>query len=52
MSFSMETEIQKKVSFLDVDVIREHKPAFSGVYSNFESFLPVHKFGMVYTLVY
>ena len=29
------------------------KPTFSGVYSNFESFLPsVYKFGMVYTLVY
>ena len=52
-------------SFLDVEIIREQgkftqftttiyrKPTFSGVYSNFENFLPlVYKFGMVYTLVY
>ena len=61
MSFSMETEKENKLSFLDVEVIREQgkftttvyrKPTFSGVYSNFESFLPsVYKFGMVYTLV-
>ena len=62
MSFSMETEKENKLSFLDVEVIREQgkfttivyrKPTFSGVYSNFESFLPsVYQFGMVYTLVY
>ena len=62
MSFSMETEKENKLSFLDVEVICEQgnftntvyrKPTFSGVYSNFESFLPpVYKFGMVYTLVY
>ena len=55
MSFSMETEKENKLSFLDVEVIREQgkftttvyrKPTFSGVYSNFESFLPsVYKFG-------
>ena len=47
MSFSMETEKENKLSFLDVEVIREQgkftttiyqKPTFSGVYSNFESF--------------
>ena len=46
MSFSMETEKENKLSFLDVEVIREQdkftntiyrKPTFSGVYSNFES---------------
>ena len=62
MSFSMETEKENKLSFLDVEIIREQgkitttiyrKPTFSGVYSNFESFLPsVYKSGMVYTLVY
>ena len=62
MSFSMETEKENKLSFLDVEFIREQgkftttvyrKPTFSGVYSNFESFLPsVYKFDMVYTLVY
>ena len=62
MSFSMETEKENKLSFLDVEIIREQgkftttiyrKPTFSGVCSNFKSFLPsVYKFGMVYTLVY
>ena len=62
MSFSMETEKDNKLSFLDVEITREQgkftttvfrKPTFSGVYSNFESFLPsVYKFSMVYTLVY
>ena len=58
----METERQNKFSFLDVEVICEQgkftitiyrKTAFSGMYSNFESFLPsVYKFAMVSTLVY
>ena len=62
MFFSMETERENKFPFLDMEVICEQgkfsttiyrKPTFSGVYSNFESFLPsVYKFGMVYTLVY
>ena len=62
MSFSMETEKKNKLSFLEVEIIRHQgkfattisrKPTFSGVYSNFESFLPsVYKFVMVYTLVY
>ena len=60
MSFSFEQE--KNGKFLDVEVSREkgkfvttvyRKPTFSGVYTNFESFLPtVYRFGMVYTLVY
>ena len=62
MSFSVKTEKENKLSFLDVEVIREQgkftttvyrKPTFSGIYSNFESCLPsVYKFGMEYTLVY
>ena len=58
MSFSMETEKENKLSFVDVEVISDQgkftttvylKPTFSGVYS----FLPsVYKFGMAYTLVY
>ena len=62
MSFSMETEKENELSFLDVEVIHEQgkftttvyrKPTFSGVYLNFESFLPsVYKFDMGYTLVY
>ena len=62
MSFSIETERQNKFSFLDIEVIRQQgkfsitihrKPTSTGVYSNFESFLPsIYKFGMVYALVY
>ena len=62
MSFSMETEKENKLSFLDVEIICKQgkftttvyqKPAFSVVYVNFESFLPsVYKFGMVYNLVF
>ena len=62
MQFSMETEKENKLSFLGVEIICKQgkfittvyrKPTFSGVYSNFESFLPsIYKFGMVYTLVY
>ena len=45
----METKKENKLSFLDVEIIRKQekftttiyrKPTFSGVYSNFESFLP------------
>ena len=44
MSFSIEREKENKLSFLDVEIIREQgkftttifrKPTFSGVYSNF-----------------
>ena len=62
MSFSFEQEKNGKLSFLDIEVSQEkgkfvmtvyRKPAFSGVYTHFESFLPIiYKFGMVYTLVY
>ena len=54
----MDTERQKKFSFLDIEVIREQgkfsntiyrKPTFSGVHSNFESFLPsLYKLGVVH----
>ena len=59
MSFAIETE--NKTSFSDVNVIREQgkfiisvyrKPTFSGVYANFDSFLPdTYKIGTIYTLV-
>ena len=58
MSFSMEKKKENKLSFLDVEIIREQdkftttfsrKPTFSSVYSNFVRFLPsVYKFGMLY----
>ena len=49
MSFSMDTEKEDKLSFLDVEIIRKQgkftttiyrKLTFSGAYSNFESFFP------------
>ena len=50
------------MSFLDVEISRENgkfltmvyrKPAFSGVYIHFKSFLPsTQKFGMLYTSVH
>ena len=62
MSFSVETEKEDKLLFLYVGIIHEQskftttiyqKPTLSGVFSNFESFLPLfYKFGMVYTLAY
>ena len=58
----METKKENKLPFLNVEIIRKQrkftttiygKPTFSGVHSNFESFLPfIYKFGNVYTLVY
>ena len=62
MSFTIESEEQNRVSFLNVQIICEdktsttsvhRKPTFSGVYSHFDSFLPsTYNFGTVYTLAY
>ena len=62
MSFSMETEKENKLSFLDVEIIREQgkftaivnrKPTLVAYIVTFKVFLSsVYKFGMVYTLVY
>ena len=61
MQFNLETEHDNKMSFLDVNVIREQgkfttnvyqKPTFNGGYTHFDSFSPInYKIGMVYTLV-
>ena len=61
MKFSIETEINGSLSFLDVEIFRENnkfvtnvfrKETFSGVYTNFTTFLPLeHKFGLVHTLL-
>ena len=58
--FTIESGKENKMSFLDVQSIREDKPfttsvydksTFSGVYTYFDSFLPsTYKFGTVYTL--
>ena len=62
MSFTIESEKQNRMYFLDVQIIREDKtlttsvyskPTFSGVYTHFDSFLSsTYKFGTVYTLAY
>ena len=62
MSFTIESKKQNRMSFLDVQVIREdktfttsvyYKPTFSVVYTHFDSFLPyIYEFGTVYTLTY
>ena len=61
MKFSIETEINGSLSFLDVKIFRENdkfvtsvfrKETFSGVYYNFISFIPLeYKFGFVHTLL-
>ena len=60
MSFTINTEQNHKISFLDANVIREHSeftasvyqiPTFSGAYTHFDSFLPnTYKIGINYTL--
>ena len=62
MSFTIVSEKQSRMSFLDVQIIREdkrfstsvyRKPIFSGVYTHLVSFLPsTYKFGTVFTLDY
>ena len=56
----MEAEKEIKLSFLDVEIICKQgkftiiiyrKPTFSGVYTNYESFLPAaYKFGIIYPI--
>ena len=61
MSFTVEEELDHKLPFLDILVIRSEKfitnlyrkPTFSGLYSNFYSFLPEkYKIGLFYTLLF
>ena len=62
MSFYFEQEKNGKLPSLDIEVSWEkgkfvttvyRMPTFSGVYTQFESFLPtIYKFGMVYILAY
>ena len=61
IKFSTETELNGSLSFLDVKIFRENKKfvtsvfrkdTFSGVYTNFVSFIPLeYKFGLVHTLL-
>ena len=62
INFSFETENNGKLPFLDINVFREkdtfvtsvyRKDTFSGVYTNFNSFLPLdYKFGLIFTLLH
>ena len=62
MKFTYETENDNKLAFLDVLVSREEgkfttslyrKPTFSGLYSNFHSFMPdSYKKGLIFTLLH
>ena len=62
MNFTSESELDNALAFLDVYVRREgngfvtsvyRKPTFSGVYTNFDSYIPTsYKSGLVYTLLY
>ena len=61
MSFTIETEENNKISFLNVNVFCGQgkftasvyqKSTFSGVYTHFDSFLPdTYKIGLIYTFV-
>ena len=61
INFSFETEKDDQIPFLDINVFHKNgkfvtnvirKETFSGVYTNFYSFIPLEqKFGMVYTLL-
>ena len=61
MKLSIEAEINGSLSFLDLKIFRENvkfvisvfrKETFSGVYTNFISFIPLeYKFGLVHTLL-
>ena len=62
INFSKEEEVSGFLSFLEVSVNRDvdkfttnvyRKPTFSGVFTNFESYLPLHyKKGLVFTLLH
>ena len=62
MNFTSELETDNSLAFLDVFVTRSNgpfiisvyrKPTFSGVYTNFDSYIPEsYKYGLVYTLLY
>ena len=62
MKFTSEAEIDNTLSFLDINVIRDRyhfitsvyrKPTFSGVYTNYQSFIPdIYKTGLISTLLF
>ena len=62
MSFTIKSEKQNRMFFLDRQIVCEdktftssvnHKPTFNGVYTHFGIFLPsIYKFDTLYTLAY
>ena len=62
ISLTIENENDNRMSFLDVNIIREKdkfitsvysKPTFRGIYTHFDSFLPSsNKIGLLHTLLY
>ena len=62
LTITIENEKDNRMSFPDVNIIREkdkftpsvyRKPTFSGIYTNFDSFLPSsNKIGLLHTLLY
>ena len=60
ISLTIENEKDNRMSFLDVNIIREkdkfttsvyHKPTFSRIYTHFDSFLPSsNKIGLLHTI--
>ena len=62
INFSKELEKQNALAFLDVKIMRENdkfvssvyrKPTFSGVFTNFKSFIPtVYKFSLIPSLLF
>ena len=62
ISFTIENEKDNRMSFLDVNIIREQggfttsvyrKPTFSRIYTHFDSFLPSsYKIGLLHALLY
>ena len=61
IKFTSEIEMNKSLSFLDIKIVRENnkfttsvyrKPTFSGVFTNFESFIPnSYKYALIFTLL-
>ena len=62
IKFTFEVEKNNNFSFLDVKICKENnkfttsvfrKPTFSGVFANFDSFIPIsYKHGLVNTLIF
>ena len=62
IKFTSETENENSISFLDIKITRDNnkfmtsvyrKPTFSGVFTNFESFIPKsYKYNLLFTLLH